>query len=91
LIDWTLSILGSGTVVRTIDDLKIPLFLDQLVVSKTNTKESAVYMFVQLITRLNRPVLSSTNESDPSARYLILNLVISAESKWPGVFQLSGL
>lgn len=77
--------------VRTIDDLKIPLFLDQLVVSKTNTKESAVYMFVQLITRLNRPVLSSTNESDPSARYLILNLVTSAESKWPGVFQLSGL
>ncbi|KAI8884347.1 hypothetical protein K501DRAFT_247853 [Backusella circina FSU 941] len=88
LIDWTLSILGSGTVVRSIDDLKIPLFLVQLVVSKTDTKESAVYMFVQLITRLNRPVLSSTNERDPGARYLILNLVTSAESKWPGLFQL---
>ncbi|KAI8145077.1 hypothetical protein BJV82DRAFT_512386 [Fennellomyces sp. T-0311] len=42
---------------------------------RSNTSDTAVDMFVDLITRLDR------------ARYLVLNLVAAAEEKWPGIFQ----
>ncbi|KAI8636683.1 hypothetical protein BD408DRAFT_376494 [Parasitella parasitica] len=88
LVQWTISILSSSssTQQRGVDDLKIPLFLLQLVILKDDdSKEMAVDMFVQLITRLDRP---SDLNSTLGARYLALNLVSSAESKWPGIFQL---
>ncbi|CEP19966.1 hypothetical protein [Parasitella parasitica] len=87
LMQWTISILSSSSSKqqRGVDDLKIPLFLLQLVILKDDdSKEMAVDMFVQLITRLDRP---TDLNSSLGARYLALNLVSSAESKWPGIFQ----
>lgn len=84
LIDWAVSSMKIG---RGVDDLKIPLFLLQLVVLKKDvTKEEAVDMFVQLIIRLDRPKDDKT--CDEGARYLILNLVSSVDPKWPGIFGL---
>lgn len=72
---------------RGVDDLKIPLFLLQLVVLKKDVpKNQVVDMFVQLIIRLDRPKEDET--CNEGARYLILNLVASTELKWPGIFQL---
>ncbi|KAK4514590.1 uncharacterized protein ATC70_002189 [Mucor velutinosus] len=88
LVQWTISIVSSSSSKqqRGVDDLKIPLFLLQLVILKDGeSKEMAVDMFVQLITRLDRP---TDPNSSLGARYLALNLVSSAESKWPGIFQL---
>ncbi|CAO3653584.1 unnamed protein product [Mucor fragilis] len=88
LVQWTISIVSSSSSKqqRGVDDLKIPLFLLQLVVLKDGeSKEMAVDMFVQLITQLDRP---TDLNSSLGARYLALNLVSSAESKWPGIFQL---
>ncbi|EPB86854.1 hypothetical protein HMPREF1544_06379 [Mucor circinelloides 1006PhL] len=88
LVQWTISIVSSSSSKqqRGVDDLKIPLFLLQLVILKDGeSKEMAVDMFVQLITRLDRP---TDLNSSLGARYLALNLVSSAESKWPGIFQL---
>ncbi|KAG2235126.1 hypothetical protein INT48_006507 [Thamnidium elegans] len=84
LIDWSISSMKKG---RGVDDLKIPLFLLQLVVLKKDIdKESVVDMFVQLIIRLDRPREDET--CNEGARYLILSLVSSTEIKWPGIFQL---
>ncbi|CAO3655497.1 unnamed protein product [Mucor hiemalis] len=84
LIDWAISSMKIG---RGVDDLKIPLFLLQLVVLKKDvTKEEAVDMFVQLIIRLDRPKDDKT--CDEGARYLIFNLVSSVDPKWPGIFGL---
>lgn len=84
LIDWAISSMKIG---RGVNDLKIPLFLLQLVVLKKDVpKIQVVDMFVQLIIRLDRPDHDET--CNEGARYLILNLVASTELKWPGVFQL---
>lgn len=72
---------------RGVDDLKIPLFLLQLVVLKKDVEtESVINMFVQLIIRLDRPRQDET--CNEGARYLILSLVASTEVKWPGLFHL---
>ncbi len=72
---------------RGVNDLKIPLFLLQLVVLKKDvTKDQVVDMFVQLIIRLDRPKNDDT--CNEGARYLIFNLVSSIDSKWPGIFEL---
>lgn len=87
LIQWTINMLAGSetTPPRGVDDLKIPLFLLQLVVLKNDeSKEKAVDMFVQLITQLHCP---SDSNSSLGPRYLTLNLISSAESKWPGIFQ----
>lgn len=84
LIGWAISSMKIG---RGMDDLKIPLFLLQLVVlKKDEPKDKVVDMFVQLIIRLDRP--ENDEKCNGGARYLILNLVASTEKKWPGIFQL---
>ncbi|KAG0183512.1 hypothetical protein DFQ28_010570 [Apophysomyces sp. BC1034] len=83
LIEWAASLLGSTA--RGVDNLKIPLFLVQLIVLKCSTMDSAVDMLVRLITGLDRP--KSVSGADTGTRYLVLNLVSAAETKWPGIFQ----
>ncbi|KAI8988220.1 hypothetical protein BDF20DRAFT_815696, partial [Mycotypha africana] len=63
----------------------IPLFLLQLVILKDEVvKDTAIDMFAQLITQLDR----SESKSFMGARYLILELLTSTEAKWPGIFQI---
>lgn len=87
MVQWTISLLSPvspGKSQRDVDDLKIPLFLLQLAVLKDDeSKEMAIDMFVQLITRLDRP---ANEEAAVASKYLVLNLISSAESKWPGIF-----
>ncbi|KAI7903443.1 uncharacterized protein BX663DRAFT_506527 [Cokeromyces recurvatus] len=85
LIQWAISLLSTKK--RGANDLKIPLFLLQLVLLKSEEMQ-AVDMLVQLITRLDKPVDLNDSSSLSGARYLILNLVSSAESKWINIFQL---
>ncbi|KAI8978007.1 hypothetical protein BDB01DRAFT_800369 [Pilobolus umbonatus] len=87
LVDWALSILGSTTIIRKSDDLSIPLFLSQLTILKSDSKEDAVNLFSQLISRLDLRSNYLADDTDIGAKYLILNLLSSAESKWPGIFQ----
>ncbi|CEG70828.1 hypothetical protein RMATCC62417_06653 [Rhizopus microsporus] len=59
------------------NDLRIPLFLLQLIMINNDSKEYTANLFVQLITRLN------------CAKDLVLKLIPTAESKWPGIFQIA--
>lgn len=54
----------------------------ELSVMRSANINGAADTLVQLITQLDASEASKEN-----ARYLILNLVSAAESKWPGVFQ----
>ncbi|KAI9470965.1 MAG: hypothetical protein EXX96DRAFT_373932 [Benjaminiella poitrasii] len=91
LIQWAVSLFSAfdENKLRGADDLKIPLFLLQLVLLKFDDSDEiqAVDMLVQLITRLHKPVDLNDYSSLSGARYLILNLVSSAESKWASIFQ----
>ncbi|KAI9322182.1 hypothetical protein BX666DRAFT_585259 [Dichotomocladium elegans] len=89
LVDWVISILGNTSSPRRVENLKIPLFLLQLVTLKENTPSTAVDTFVQLITKLQRPAAATDGSShlDDGIRYVVLNLVAAAENKWPGIFQ----
>jgi hypothetical protein len=72
---------------RGMNDLKIPLFLLKVVVlQKEGSKETVVDLFVQLISRLDRP--GNDEKCNEGARYLILNLLVPTEEKWPDIFQL---
>lgn len=82
LVDWTLSTLSAKKVRRTIDGLKIPMLLMELTVLRSANIDAAAAIMVRLITRLD-----ATEASKENARYIILNLISAAESKWPGVFQ----
>ncbi|KAI9025155.1 hypothetical protein CLU79DRAFT_744317 [Phycomyces nitens] len=86
LVDWTISILESKSHVRGVDSLKIALFLMQLLIFKCDTEEEAAKMLVSIITQLDKPNVKP--ESSTGTRYLVLNLVASAETKWPNVFQV---
>ncbi|KAI7891780.1 uncharacterized protein EV154DRAFT_507174 [Mucor mucedo] len=84
LIDWAISSMKIG---RGVNDLKIPLFLLQLVVLKNGVPEKQVVdMFVQFIIRLDRPQ-EDDETCNEGARYLILNLVSSTQRQWPTIFQ----
>ena len=87
LVEWILPIIGSKFSERGPDDLKIPLFLRQMTALRSNTSDTAVDTFVNLITRLDRESTINTSQADAGARYLVLNLVAAAEEKWPGIFQ----
>lgn len=82
LVEWTLSTLSAKNASRTVDGLKIPTLLMELSVMRSANINGAADTLVQLITQLDASEASKEN-----ARYLILNLVSAAESKWPGVFQ----
>ncbi|KAI8386898.1 hypothetical protein BD560DRAFT_383128 [Blakeslea trispora] len=89
LIQWAISLFSvSKNPTRGTNDLQIPLFLLQLEAlseNKQNAQMAAIHMLVQLITRIDQP----TDEACAvGIRYLILHLVSSAETKWPGSFQL---
>ncbi|KAL0086510.1 hypothetical protein J3Q64DRAFT_1497473 [Phycomyces blakesleeanus] len=86
LVNWTISILESKSHVRGTDSLKIALFLMQLIIFKCDTEEKAAEMLVSIITQLDKP--NAKTESSSGTRYLVLNLVASAETKWPNVFQV---
>ncbi|KAI8357829.1 hypothetical protein EDC96DRAFT_445820, partial [Choanephora cucurbitarum] len=53
--------------------------------NKRDAREDTINMLVQLITRIDQP---ADEAAAVGVRYLVLHFVSSAESKWPGLFQL---
>ncbi|RCH95702.1 hypothetical protein CU098_009302, partial [Rhizopus stolonifer] len=85
LVGWTMTLFSSDKrPSRSTHDLQIPLFLLQLDFFNDTKKEEAIQMFVQLITRVDQPI---DEASADGIRYFILDLVSSAEAKWPDLFQ----